>query len=244
MRTNDTHSEFSNTQSKAIFGPSPLAVELFDRLPVAVYTCDPSGSLTSYNQAAVMLWGRKPELNKDLWCGSWKVFYTNGEPMTLDSCPMAVALSDGRSVTGTEIIVECPDGSRKNVIQHPVLLFNDQGQLCGAVNAVIDIAEQKDTEIQLLKLLEQVKELSVNENEFTGLASQEFKTTLASVSQYLELILRSVRPDDANSTLLIRAQKQLMALHKLVCRLIETGKNTKLLTCLFFSGLPESLVIL
>jgi len=96
----------------------------------------------------------------------------------------------------------------------------------------------------LLKLLEQVKELSINEQEFTDLASQEFKTTLASVSQYLELILRSVRPDDANSTLLIRAQKQLMAIHKLVCRLIETGKNAKLLTYLFISGLPESLVIL
>nr|WP_294870323.1 PAS domain-containing protein [uncultured Pedobacter sp.] len=244
MRTNATHSELSSTESNTIFGASPFAVELFDRLPVAVYTCDPSGFITSYNQAAALLWGRKPELNKDLWCGSWKVFYTNGERMALDSSPMAVALSEGSHAGGIEITLERPDGSRKNVIEHPVLLFDDRGQLCGAVNTVIDIAEQRDTEIQLLKLLGQVKELSINENEFTRLASQEFRTTLASVSQYLELILQSVRPDDANSTLLIRAQKQLMALHKLVGRLIETGKNAKLLTYLFFSGLPESLVIL
>ena len=244
MRTNAMHSELSSTQSKTIFGPGPLAVELFERLPVAVYTCDSSGYITSYNQAAAMLWGREPELNKDLWCGSRKVFYTNGEPMALDSCPMAVALSEGSRANGTETTLERPDGSRKSVFEHPVLLFNDQGQLCGAVNTLIGIAEQKDAELQLLKLLEQVKELSINEQEFTNLASQEFKTTLASVSQYLELILRSVRPDDANSTLLIRAQKQLMAIHKLVCRLIETGKNAKLLTYLFISGLPESLVIL
>lgn len=244
MRTNATHSELSSTQFKTIFGSGPLAVELFDRLPVAVYTCDPSGFITSYNQAAAILWGRKPELNKELWCGSWKVFYTNGEPMTLDGSPMAAALSDGRSDTGTEIILERPDGSRKNVIEHPVLLFDDNGLLYGAVNTLIGITEQKDAEIHLLELLEQINELSVNENEFTGLASEDFKTSLVSVSQYLEVILRSVRPDDANSTLLIRAQKQLMALHKLVCRLIETGKNAKLLTYLFFSGLPESLVIL
>jgi len=244
MRTNSTNSELSSTPSKTILGPGPLAAELFDQLPLAVYTCDPWGSITSYNQAAAILWGREPELNKESWCGSWKVFYTNGEPMTPDSCPMAVALSEGRSDTGTEIIVERPDGSRKNVIEHPLLLFDEQGQLCGAVNTLIGVTEQKDAQRQLLQLLEQVKELSVNQNEFSDMASKELIGTLASVSGYLELILRSVRPDDANSTLLIRAQKQLMALHKLVCGLIETGKNTKLLTYLFFSGLPESLVML
>ncbi|WP_161662315.1 hypothetical protein [Pedobacter sp. V48] len=164
--------------------------------------------------------------------------------MALDSCPMAVVLSEGSCASGIEIILERPDGSRKNVIEHPFLLFDDQGQLCGAVNTVIDTTKQREAEIQLLKLLEQVRELSENENEFPRLASKEFRTTLASVSQYLELILCSVRPDDANSTLLIRAQKQLVVLHKLVCRLMETGKNVKLLTYLFFSGLPESLAIL
>ncbi|MDB5062160.1 MAG: hypothetical protein JWP67_2003, partial [Mucilaginibacter sp.] len=61
----------------------------FNHLPIAVYTCDNLGYITSFNKAAEVLWGRKPEIGKDLWCGSWKIFYTNGEPMDLDTCPMA-----------------------------------------------------------------------------------------------------------------------------------------------------------
>ncbi|MEP6958115.1 MAG: PAS domain S-box protein [Nitrospirota bacterium] len=43
--------------------------ELIQALPAAVYTCDERGYITLYNQAAVALWGREPELGKDLWCG-------------------------------------------------------------------------------------------------------------------------------------------------------------------------------
>ena len=37
-------------------------------LAAAVYTCDAEGRIMFYNEAAVALWGRKPE--QDLWCGS------------------------------------------------------------------------------------------------------------------------------------------------------------------------------
>ncbi|MEO5909175.1 MAG: PAS domain-containing protein, partial [Ginsengibacter sp.] len=60
-------------------------------LPVALYTCDADGYIQLYNEAAVKLWGRKPEIGKDLWCGSWKIFRTNGEPLPIDECPMAIA---------------------------------------------------------------------------------------------------------------------------------------------------------
>ena len=46
--------------------------ELIHALPAAVYTTDRQGRITLYNQAAITLWGREPEVGKDLWCGSWK----------------------------------------------------------------------------------------------------------------------------------------------------------------------------
>lgn len=121
---------------------NPLSTDLFNNLPVAIYSCDEQGYITSYNKAAVKLWGRNPETGKDLWCGSWKIFKPNGDPLPLDSCPMARALKEGKPIEGEEIIVQRPDGSRRNVIPHPVPVFS-AGRLTGAVNTLIDITEQK-----------------------------------------------------------------------------------------------------
>jgi PAS domain S-box-containing protein len=123
-----------------------LSGQLFDGLPVAVYTCDRNGYITSFNQAAVNLWGRKPEIGKDLWCGSWKIFHPNGEPLDLDNCPMARTLKEGIAIEGEEIIIERPDGTRINVLPYPVPTYNVAGELVGAVNTLIDITEQRSGE--------------------------------------------------------------------------------------------------
>ena len=87
---------------------------LIESLPAAVYTCDAQGHITLYNQAAVALWGREPELGKDLWCGSHRIFRPDGTPLPVDECPMAVTLREGRPVRGEELIIERPDGTRRN----------------------------------------------------------------------------------------------------------------------------------
>jgi PAS domain S-box-containing protein len=125
---------------------NPLTGQLFDNLPVAVYTCDRQGYITSFNQSAVKLWGRTPEIGKDLWCGSWKIFQTNGEPLDLDSCPMARTLKEGIAIEGEEIIIQRPDGTRINVLPYPVPTYNTAGELIGAVNTLIDVTEQRDSE--------------------------------------------------------------------------------------------------
>lgn len=94
--------------------------QIIQSLAAAVYTCDENGYIKFYNKAAADLWGREPEIGKDLWCGSWKIYEPDGiTPLPLDNCPMAVALKEGRAVRGKEIIVERPDGVRRNVMPHP-----------------------------------------------------------------------------------------------------------------------------
>jgi hypothetical protein len=46
--------------------------DALDALPAAVYIIDPAGPY--YNEAAAALWGRRRELGKTAWCGSWKLF--------------------------------------------------------------------------------------------------------------------------------------------------------------------------
>ena len=110
-------------------------------LPVAVYTCDAEGYIQTFNDACVDLWGRTPEIGKDQWCGSWKIYKQNGDPLPLDECPMALALREG-FVTHTKIIVEHPDTSQRHIIPYPQPVYDTSGKMTGTVNTLIDITEQ------------------------------------------------------------------------------------------------------
>jgi PAS domain S-box-containing protein len=131
--------------------------QLINSLPAAVYTCDQHGYITEFNDAAASLWGRKPEIGKDLWCGSWRIYKTDGSDMPLDSCPMAIALKEQRPVYGAEIIVQREDGLKLNVLPHPRPLFDTNGKLTGAVNMLIDVTEFKHTQNLIESLREDAK---------------------------------------------------------------------------------------
>src|SRR3954469_15615822 len=104
---------------------------LMEALGVAVYVTDAGGRLTSYNEAAVTLWGWRPPLGDARWCGSWRLYYVDGRPMAHADCPMAVAPREGRPVRGEEAIAERPDGVRVPFIPYPTPLRDDAGRLVG-----------------------------------------------------------------------------------------------------------------
>src|SRR5688500_3181545 len=123
--------------------------ELLEAVGLAVYTTDASGRIQLYNEAAAELWGRRPEVGKDLWCGSWRLYWPDGRPMSHDECPMAVALRENRLVRDVEILVERPDGSRRAILPYPTPLRDGDGKVVGAVNALVDITERKRAEQEL-----------------------------------------------------------------------------------------------
>ncbi|MBO0733480.1 MAG: PAS domain S-box protein [Methylocapsa sp.] len=121
--------------------------QLLRALPVAVYATDACGRITFYNEAAAALWGCRPELGKDEWCGSWRLLWPDGTPMPHSECPMAVALREGRALTGAEAMAERPDGKRIPFLAYPTPLFDEAGALAGAVNTLIDFASRKEDEL-------------------------------------------------------------------------------------------------
>jgi PAS domain S-box-containing protein len=130
--------------------------QLLDALPAAVYTTDAAGRITFYNEAAVQLWGCRPELGKSEWCGSWRLFWPDGTAMPHDQCPMAIALREDRAVRGAEAIVERPDGTRVPFIPYPTPLHDRSGALVGAVNMLVDITERKRAEEQQALLVREL----------------------------------------------------------------------------------------
>ena len=151
---------------------------LLDKLPAGGYTCDPDGLITHFNEHAVKLWGRAPKLNDpvDRFCGSFKLFATDGSPITHDACWMAKALQTGEEYNGEEIIIERPDGRRLTVLAHANPIYDDTGELVGAVNVLVDITDR----IQAEKVLrgardELAKMVSERTAELTKLSQHLFQ---------------------------------------------------------------------
>ena len=119
---------------------------VIEALPAAVYTTDAEGRIVMFNQAAVELSGREPEIGSDSWCVTWKLYYPDGTPMPYEECPMARALKEGRHIRGEEAIAERPDGSRVNFVPYPTPLHDSNGMLIGAINMLVDITDRKDVE--------------------------------------------------------------------------------------------------
>jgi PAS domain S-box-containing protein len=117
--------------------------QILGALPVAVYTTDAEGRITSFNEAAVSLWGQRPELGAAQWCGSWRLRDMDGNVLPHDQCPMAQAVNEDRDIQWGRAIAERPDGTLVPFVAFPTPLRNAAGTLIGAVNTLIDISDQQ-----------------------------------------------------------------------------------------------------
>jgi PAS domain S-box-containing protein len=129
-----------------------FGIELLEALPVAVYTTDAEGRITFYNEAAAALWGYRPQVGDDRWCGSWRLYFPDGRPLPHDECPMAVALKDGRPLRDQEAVAERPDGTRVPFLAYPTPLRDASGRVTGAINLLVDVTGRAEADIQDARL--------------------------------------------------------------------------------------------
>jgi len=170
-------------------------LQVFEQSPVAIYWTDAGGRIMSFNRAAAELWGRRPVLGEDLWCGSHKLFHPDGQLMPVDTCPMALALKTGRAMQGAEAVFERPDGSGGAFLAYPTLLHDSAGKLVGAVNMLVDISDRKQAEDRQRVLVDEL--------------NHRVKNTLASVQS---LAVHSLRGEEEPRLMRERFEARLVAL--------------------------------
>ena len=151
-----------------------------EALGVAVYTTDARGRITFFNAAAADLWGRRPELGEE-WCGTWRLYDTDGRPMAHADCPMAVALKENRTVRGQEAIAERPDGTRLSFVPYPTPLRDDDGRLIGGVNVLVDVTERRRAEEAHRATTQALRASNAVKDEFLGLISHELRTPVTTI---------------------------------------------------------------
>lgn len=122
---------------------------LFELSPVAVYSCDASGLLESFNSVAAQIWGRQPPLRhpSERFCGSFKLCRPDGSCVPREQSPMAEVLSGKTGdVRDAEMLIERPDGSRVSVVLNIHALKNQHGEVTGAISCAYDISARKNAE--------------------------------------------------------------------------------------------------
>ena len=129
--------------------------KLFNLVPVAVYACDADGVIQEFSQRAAEMWGRVPERNNpaERYCGSFKMYYPDGRFMPHAECPMARVLrGETLQPHELELLVERPDGLRRNVLANPRALKNEQGEIVAAINCFYDVTGLRQSEKALQQL--------------------------------------------------------------------------------------------
>ncbi|CAO4141086.1 hypothetical protein [Methylorubrum aminovorans] len=137
MNTDDFIYDFDAPDSDWNFEPS--RADLFRQIDAPLYTTDADGWLTFYNDAAAQLWGFRPVLGKARWCGSWRLFESDGTALPHDLSPMAMTLREGRLCRGLQIGLERPDGSRMAFMPYPTALRDDRGAVIGGCNILLKV---------------------------------------------------------------------------------------------------------
>jgi PAS domain S-box-containing protein len=121
---------------------------LVELMPVAVYVCDASGIIRSYNHRAVELWGREPTPGDTVqrFRDRLRLYAPDGTFASHQESCMAQVLRTGIESRDRETVIERTDGSRVTVLGNVVPLRNGAGAVIGAINCFQDITERKRAE--------------------------------------------------------------------------------------------------
>jgi PAS domain S-box-containing protein len=130
---------------------------IIDILPVGVGVTDVGGRLVRSNTEAKRIWnGGRPAGRDDAhpYKGWWA---DSGKPLEPEDWGIARAIERGETSVGQRIRIQCRDGTFKTILHSAAPLYDDNGDLTGAVlvnediTPLQEVAEQADQREQLLR---------------------------------------------------------------------------------------------
>ncbi|ARS88377.1 PAS domain S-box protein [Natrarchaeobaculum aegyptiacum] len=132
--------------------------EILDASPIGITLVDADGALKYANERAQTLLGESLEELRTYVHGDerWDLVDESGDSLSTDDLPFTTVEETGKPVYDDVLGLERPDGTRVWLSMHCRPLFDDEGELDGAVYALQDVTDHKHLEIELEETLDRV----------------------------------------------------------------------------------------
>lgn len=131
---------------------------LFYNIPVPLYTCDKKGKIILFNDALVDFFGKEPDLENDLWCPINNMYRTDGSLI-----PKEKWQNFDKDLVyennGVRLIFELHDGTKKSVMMYPELILEENGEIEGIINCIVDVTEQENARKELENVAKVIESL-------------------------------------------------------------------------------------
>ena len=202
---------------------------LFDHGPIAMYSCDASGTIQEFNRNAALLWGRKPVRgdSSERFCGAFKLLFPDGSPMPHAHSSIAAVLKGEVPIAlGVEVLIERADGTRTTILANIVPLKNDRGEITGAINCMYDITERSRLQRKTVEQAQKLVELDRRKDEFLAMLSHELRNPLAPLSNAVQLLRLHKNDDPVQQQAHGIIERQVGQLKHLVDDLLEVSRIT------------------
>jgi PAS domain S-box-containing protein len=170
----------------------------FECLPVACYACDCVGTITDYNRRAVELLGREPHA-ADRFTVAHKVLDAHGNTLAPEATATAFLIRSGLTQINREVTIERPDGKRITVLSNVAPVFDEGGNMIGALDVLQDITDRRWLE-DARRVAERVRASAR-----VAMEVAQLKPTLLSMLSTLDLLGR-----DATLSLQARSYAELV----------------------------------
>ncbi len=163
---------------------------ILEILPIGLWFADREGTLLSCNPMGVKIWGADPKVTMGDY-GLFKAWrLPSRQPVAADDWALTKTIREGVTIVDELLEIEAFDGKRKTILNYSTPVFDDAGNLDGAIVVNLDVSERQALQQQLVQAqkMESIGRLA-------GGVAHDFNNMLSVILGHAEMAMQGLDAD-------------------------------------------------
>ncbi len=164
--------------------------KILEILPIGLWFADREGNLLRGNPMGVTIWGADPRVSIAEY-GIFKAWrLPSRTPVAADDWALVRTIREGATIVDELLEIETFDGRRKTILNYSTPVFDDAGNLDGAIVVNLDVSERQALEHQLIQAqkMDSIGRLA-------GGVAHDFNNMLSVILGHAELAMQMLDQD-------------------------------------------------